>query len=205
VPGARSLAQLAAAARHRLRGAAPAGGEERAGAGQPCRAVGRQRMVDHVRGAHLAEPAQVLAVEDGVEPFDDGPVGRGGHGSPAVQAETAHIGDMAEPVKTRRRFDNPRQALDRAARAEVIAAARPLFLVRGYPASTIEATGGSGRRAAGRHIPARPPRNPRRGRRNRPRRISPATPAWPGACWNAPGPCSTCCAPPQPPTPNASS
>ncbi|MBV9093861.1 MAG: hypothetical protein JO132_08305 [Streptosporangiaceae bacterium] len=141
VLGASSLAQLTAAIRHRPRGAAPAGGEELAGVGQPGRAAGRQRLVDHVRGALLTEPAQVLAVEDGVEPFNDGPVGRGGHRSPACQAEAAHIGDTAEPVKTRRRSSNPRRAQARAARAEVIAAARPLFLACGYPACTIEATG----------------------------------------------------------------
>jgi AcrR family transcriptional regulator len=49
---------------------------------------------------------------------------------------------MAEPVKTRRRYDNSRrQAQARATRAEVAAAARRLFLDRGYPATTIEAIG----------------------------------------------------------------
>jgi len=49
---------------------------------------------------------------------------------------------MAEPVKTRRRYDNSRrQAQARATRAEVVTAARHLFLARGYPATTIEAIG----------------------------------------------------------------
>lgn len=49
---------------------------------------------------------------------------------------------MAEPVKTRRRYDNSRrQAQARATRAEVLAAAQRLFLARGYPATTIEAIG----------------------------------------------------------------
>jgi AcrR family transcriptional regulator len=49
---------------------------------------------------------------------------------------------MVEPVKTRRRYDNSRrQAQARATRAEVVAAARLLFLARGYPATSIEAIG----------------------------------------------------------------
>jgi AcrR family transcriptional regulator len=47
-----------------------------------------------------------------------------------------------EPVKTRRRYNNSRrQAQARATRAEVVAAARRLFLARGYPSTTIEAIG----------------------------------------------------------------
>lgn len=49
---------------------------------------------------------------------------------------------MAEPVNTRRRYDNSRrQAQASATRAEVAAAARDLFLARGYPATTIEQIG----------------------------------------------------------------
>jgi AcrR family transcriptional regulator len=48
---------------------------------------------------------------------------------------------MAEPVKTRRYDNSRRQAQARATRAEVVAAARNLFLARGYPATTIEAIG----------------------------------------------------------------
>lgn len=48
---------------------------------------------------------------------------------------------MEEDVK-RRRYDNSRrQAQARATRADVIAAARRLFVERGYPATTIEAIG----------------------------------------------------------------
>lgn len=48
---------------------------------------------------------------------------------------------MAEPVKTRRYDNSRRQAQARATRAEVVAAARRLFLAHGYPATTIEAIG----------------------------------------------------------------
>jgi len=48
---------------------------------------------------------------------------------------------MGEPVK-RRRYDNSRrQAQARATRADVVQAARTLFLQRGYPATTVEAIG----------------------------------------------------------------
>ena len=49
---------------------------------------------------------------------------------------------MDESVNTRRRYDNSRrQAQARATRAEVVAAARRLFLADGYPATTIEQIG----------------------------------------------------------------
>lgn len=48
---------------------------------------------------------------------------------------------MTEPVKTRRYDNSRRQAHARATRAEVVAAARRLFLAHGYPATTIEAIG----------------------------------------------------------------
>jgi AcrR family transcriptional regulator len=46
---------------------------------------------------------------------------------------------MTEPVKTRRYDNSRRQAQVQATRAEVVAAARRLFVERGYPATTIEA------------------------------------------------------------------
>jgi len=50
------------------------------------------------------------------------------------------VGNMAEAVKARRRYDNSRrQAQSRATRAQVVATAGGLFLARGYPATTIEA------------------------------------------------------------------
>lgn len=50
------------------------------------------------------------------------------------------VGNMAEAVKSRRRYDNSRrEAQSRATRAQVVAAAGGLFLARGYPATTIEA------------------------------------------------------------------
>ncbi|MGI9005239.1 MAG: TetR/AcrR family transcriptional regulator [Streptosporangiaceae bacterium] len=49
---------------------------------------------------------------------------------------------MAEPVKPRRRYNNSRrQAQASATRADVVTAARRLFLARGYQATTIEAIG----------------------------------------------------------------
>jgi AcrR family transcriptional regulator len=54
------------------------------------------------------------------------------------------IGNVTEPVKTRRRYDNSRrEAQSRATRAQVVAAAGGLFLARGYPATTIEAVAGA--------------------------------------------------------------
>ena len=48
---------------------------------------------------------------------------------------------MGEGVKTRRYDSSRRQAQTRAARADVVAAARDLFVARGYAATTIEAIG----------------------------------------------------------------
>src|SRR6266700_4111901 len=48
---------------------------------------------------------------------------------------------MGEPGKTRRYDNSRRQAQVRATRAEVVDAARRLFLERGYGATTIEAIG----------------------------------------------------------------
>lgn len=48
---------------------------------------------------------------------------------------------MSEPVKTRRYDNTRRQAQARATRADVVAAARDLFVQRGYAATTIEAIG----------------------------------------------------------------
>jgi len=48
---------------------------------------------------------------------------------------------MGEPVKSRRYDNSRRQAQARATRADVVQAARTLFLQRGYPATTVEAIG----------------------------------------------------------------